>query len=152
MRLVRYGRKHEPSTLARLGVLVGWDLVADLRAGYALYLVEETDNPKGRELAAIYMPPYLAQFLHAGEPAWLALADAYSYLAGLAETAPDTAGLGGEQLFIPLDECRLYVPVRPAKLIAVGESRPDRSIPAPQLDPWMLVASAAMNLDATVNK
>jgi len=39
-----------------------------------------------------------------------------------------------------------------ARLIAVGESRPDRNIPAPQLAPWMLVASAAMNLDATVNK
>ena len=39
-----------------------------------------------------------------------------------------------------------------ARLIAVGESRPDHTIPAPQLAPWMLVASAAMNLDATVNK
>lgn len=39
-----------------------------------------------------------------------------------------------------------------ARLIAVGESKPDRSIPAPQLAPWMLIASAAMNLDATVNK
>jgi hypothetical protein len=34
----------------------------------------------------------------------------------------------------------------------VGESRPDPHIPAPQLAPWMLVASAALNLDATVNK
>ena len=39
-----------------------------------------------------------------------------------------------------------------AKLIAVGESKPDPHIPAPQLAPWMLVASAALNLDATVNK
>jgi|SRR6185436_573522 len=124
MRLVRYSKKSEPSSLARLGVLVGQDLIADLRAGYALYLVEETENTKGRELAAIYMPPYLAQFLHAGEPAWLALADAYSHLAGLAQTAPDTSGLSGEPLFIPLHECRLYVPVRPSKLIAVGRNYP----------------------------
>src|SRR5688572_9277114 len=48
MKLVRYSRKHEPPVLARLGVFVGPDLVADLRAGYARYLMEETDNPKGR--------------------------------------------------------------------------------------------------------
>ena len=80
MRLVRYGRKQEPAALARMGLMVTPELVADLRAGYALYLVEEADNPKGREIAAIYMPPYIAQFLHVGEPAWLALADAYTYL------------------------------------------------------------------------
>ena len=39
-----------------------------------------------------------------------------------------------------------------ARLIAVGESKPNPRIPAPQLAPWMLVASAALNLDATVNK
>jgi 2-keto-4-pentenoate hydratase/2-oxohepta-3-ene-1,7-dioic acid hydratase in catechol pathway len=122
MRLVRYSRKLEPTALARMGVLVGQDLVADLRAGYSLYLVEEVENPKGRELAAIYMPPYIAQFLHVGEPAWLALADAYTYLAGLAETAPDSTGLNGESLFLPLTECRLYVPVRPSKLVAVGRN------------------------------
>jgi Protein of unknown function (DUF1553)/Protein of unknown function (DUF1549)/Planctomycete cytochrome C/Concanavalin A-like lectin/glucanases superfamily len=38
------------------------------------------------------------------------------------------------------------------KLIAVGESRPDKAITAPVLAPWMLLASAAMNLDATLNK
>jgi acylpyruvate hydrolase len=124
MRLVRYSRKLEPAALARMGVLVGQDLVADLRAGYSLYLVEEVENPKGRELAAIYMPPYIAQFLHVGEPAWLALADAYTYLASLAETAPDSTGLNGEPLFLPLTECRLYVPVRPSKLIAVGRNYP----------------------------
>jgi hypothetical protein len=42
--------------------------------------------------------------------------------------------------------------VAATRIIAVGESKPDRHIPAPSLAPWMLVASAAMNLDATVNK
>src|SRR5688572_11423113 len=77
MKIMRYSRKHEPSALSRLGVLVGNELVADLRAGYALYLVDETGNRKGPELAQLYMPPYVAQFLHVGEPAWLALGDAY---------------------------------------------------------------------------
>lgn len=124
MKLMRYSRKHDPAALARLGVLVGHDLVADLRAGYALYLVGESNNPKGRELAAIYMPPYIAQFLHMGEAAWLALGDAFTYLDGLAQTAPDASGLNGEQLFIPLAECRLYAPVRPSKLIAIGRNYP----------------------------
>jgi len=124
MKLMRYSRKHEPSALARLGIVVGHELVADLRAGYALYLVEETDNPKGRELAAVYIPPYIAQFLHMGEAAWLALGDAYTYLADLAQTAPDATGLNGEHLFIPLAECRLYAPLRPSKLIAIGRNYP----------------------------
>ncbi len=124
MKLMRYSRKHEPSALARLGILVGHDLVADLRAGYALYLLEETSNPKGRELAAVYMPPYVAQFLHMGEAAWLALGDAYTYLVDLGQSAPDATGLNNEPLFIPLAECRLYAPLRPSKLIAIGRNYP----------------------------
>lgn len=124
MKLMRYSRHHQPSALARLGVLVGQELVADLRAGYALYLLDEVGNPKGRELAQLYMPPYIAQFLYAGDAAWRALGDAYSYLAGLAETTPDATGLAGEPLFIPLTECRLYAPVRPSKLITVARNYP----------------------------
>lgn len=124
MKLMRYSRRHQPSALSRLGVLVGHDLVADLRAGYALYLVDEAGNPKGRELAELYMPTYIAQFLHVGEPAWRALGDAYTYLAELAASAPDAMGLGGEPLFVPLTECRLYAPVRPLKMIAIGRNYP----------------------------
>src|SRR5580765_379979 len=69
MKLVRYGLRHEPAALARLGLMVTPEVIADLRAGYALYLVEEVDNPKGRDVAGIYMPPYISQFLHVGEPA-----------------------------------------------------------------------------------
>jgi len=124
MKLMRYSRRHEPSSLSRLGVLVGGDLVADLRAGYALYLVDELGNRSGRELAQLYIPSYIAQFLHVGEPAWLALGDAYGYLAELAGTSPGATGLAGEPLFLPLSECRLYAPVRPAKLIAIGRNYP----------------------------
>lgn len=124
MKILRYSRRHEPSALSRIGVLVGNELAADLQAGYALYLVDEAGNSKGRELAQLYMPSYLAQFLHVGEPAWRALGDAYTYLADLAETSPEAAGLGGERLFIPLAECRLYAPVRPSKLIAIGRNYP----------------------------
>lgn len=122
MKLMRYSRKHEPAALSRLGVLVGADLIADLREGYALYLIEEARNPKGRELARIYMPAYLAEFLHAGEPAWLALGDAYAYLDRMVRSSPDATGIRGEKIFIPLAECRLYAPVRPGKLIAIGRN------------------------------
>jgi hypothetical protein len=39
-----------------------------------------------------------------------------------------------------------------AQLLNVGESKVDRAIPAPELAAWMLVSSAALNLDAVVNK
>ena len=130
MKLMRYSRKRQPSALSRLGVLVGNDLVADLRAGYALYLVAENGNSKGAELAQIYMPAYIAQFLHIGEPAWRALGDAYSYLAELASTAPETTGIAGESLFMPLSECRLYAPVRPSKLITISLNYPRHGMPA----------------------
>ena len=38
------------------------------------------------------------------------------------------------------------------KLLAVGESKRDVALPADELAAWMLIASAAMNLDAVVNK
>jgi Protein of unknown function (DUF1553)/Protein of unknown function (DUF1549)/Concanavalin A-like lectin/glucanases superfamily len=38
------------------------------------------------------------------------------------------------------------------KLLSVGESKRDTNLPATELAPWMLVASAAMNLDEVLNK
>jgi hypothetical protein len=38
------------------------------------------------------------------------------------------------------------------KLLAVGESKKDTALPPNELAAWMLVASAALNLDAVVNK
>jgi hypothetical protein len=39
-----------------------------------------------------------------------------------------------------------------AELVAEGESRPNPKIAPADLAPWMLVASTALNLDATLNK
>lgn len=125
MKLMRYSRKIEPAALARMGVLVADELVADLRAGHALFLLEEKRNAKGEELAAIFMPPYITQFLYLGEPGWEALAETYAWMANLARSDPDARGLLGEALFVPLAECRLYAPVRPGKLIAVGRNYPE---------------------------
>jgi mono/diheme cytochrome c family protein len=43
-------------------------------------------------------------------------------------------------------------PAAAAKLLNVGESKVDKAIPVPELASWMLVSSAALNLDAVVNK
>ncbi len=43
-------------------------------------------------------------------------------------------------------------PADATKLLQVGESKVDHTIPAPELAAWMLVSSTAMNLDAVVNK
>jgi hypothetical protein len=43
-------------------------------------------------------------------------------------------------------------PAEAAKLLNIGESKVDRTIPAPELAAWMLVSSAALNLDAVMNK
>jgi acylpyruvate hydrolase len=125
LKLLRYSLKNERTALARLGVLVGKDLVADLRAGYALYLAEEKDHPKGEELAAVYMPAYITQFLHTGEPAWEALGEAFVWLSDICLSDPDAVGLSDEELFIPLADCRLYAPVRPSKLIMIGRNYPE---------------------------
>lgn len=127
MKLMRYNHKREKTTQARLGVLVGNELVADLRAAYARYLIEEIGNPKGRELAAIFLPAYIAQFLHVGAAAWEALSETYGWLSDLVKSEPDALGLGGEPLFIPLAECRLHSPVRGSKLIAVGRNYPGQA-------------------------
>jgi hypothetical protein len=43
-------------------------------------------------------------------------------------------------------------PESAAALIAVGESKPMAELPPAEVAAWMLVASTAFNLDATLNK
>ena len=127
MKLLRYSRKGQKAAQARLGVLVGDNMVADLRAGYTRYLIEEIGNPKGRELAGIFLPPYVVQFLHVGAPAWEALSEAYGWLSDLVKAEPNATGLNNEDLFIPQSDCRLYAPVRGSKIVAVGRNYPGYS-------------------------
>ena len=125
MKLMRYSRKTEPPALARMGALVAQEWIADLRAGHALFLYEEKGNSKGQAIAEIYVPPYIPQFLHLGEPGWEALAETHAWMAELAHKSIDALGLTGERLFLPLADCRLYAPVRPNKLIAVARNYPE---------------------------
>ena len=43
-------------------------------------------------------------------------------------------------------------PAAAVRVLSVGESKVDKTISAPELASWMLVSSAALNLDAVVNK
>lgn len=125
MKLMRYSRKSEPAALARMGALVAQEYIADLRAGHALFLREEKNNAKGEQIAEIFVPPYITQFLYLGEPGWEALAETHAWMAELAHRDIDALGLKGERLFLPFAECRLYAPVRPSKLIAVRRNYAD---------------------------
>jgi 2-keto-4-pentenoate hydratase/2-oxohepta-3-ene-1,7-dioic acid hydratase in catechol pathway len=124
VKLMRYSRKTEPAALARTGVLVGQEYIADLRAGHAVFLREERGNSKGEQLAEIFMPPYITQFLYLGEPGWEALAETHAWMAELARKDPEALGLKGERLFLSMTDCRLYAPVRPSKLIALAHNYP----------------------------
>lgn len=109
-----------------MGTMVAEQWVADLRAGHALFLFEEKGNSKGEELAEIFMPAYITQFLYLGEPGWEALAETHAWMAELVRDDAEALGLRGERLFLPLADCRLYAPLRPSKLIAVGRNYPGR--------------------------
>jgi acylpyruvate hydrolase len=122
MKLMRYNRSVEPATLARLGVLLPGDLVGDMRAGYARYLVEEKKDPQGREIATLRMQPHIAQLLAIGPPAWDAVTAAREYLHKISVGDPGATGLDGEPLVSPLIECRLHAVVKPSKVIAVGRN------------------------------
>ena len=43
-------------------------------------------------------------------------------------------------------------PAAAMQVLNIGESKVDKTIPAPELASWMLVSSAALNLDAVLNK
>lgn len=144
MKLMRYSRKNEPAALARMGALVADEFVADLRAGHALFLLEERRNAKGEDLASIFMPPYLTQFLYLGEPGWEALAETHAWMANLVRGDADARGLRGEPLFLPLADCRLYAPVRPGKLVAVSHNYPERARQAAALPAAFLKPSSSL--------
>ncbi len=119
MRLMRYNLHVEPVSVARLGVLLSGDRVGDMRASYARFLVEKMGDSQGREIAALRMPPHIAQLLAIGEPGWDAARKTADYLAAL---PIDAVGLDGERLIAPLADCRLHATVKPSKVIAIGRN------------------------------
>jgi hypothetical protein len=105
MRLVRFNRHVEAPSLARLGVVLRSELVADLRAGYASYLSAGGDA-QALDVAAVRVPGTLSALIAASALASTELRDVVAWLEERAQ------GLRGESLFTPLQECRLHAPVR----------------------------------------
>ncbi|MBI3044933.1 MAG: fumarylacetoacetate hydrolase family protein [Betaproteobacteria bacterium] len=120
MKILIYNRNSESINLRRMGLLLEGDIVADLRAGYALYLTHEKGNAKGKEIAHVCMPRPIADFLQLGPAAFDILNVTHEMLNKLARSDRAATGLDGEPLFSPFKECRLHAPLRPSKIIAVG--------------------------------
>jgi len=119
MRIARFNIITEPVSCARTGVVLEDAVVADLRAGYARYLIEEARDVQGREIAALRIPPDVTRILHLGGPARRAMETAAMWLSAMHSTAPDARGVDGEPLFAPLSSTRLHNPLRPGRLIVV---------------------------------
>lgn len=119
MKLVRFNANSEPTTTARLGIVIN-DMVGDLTASYA-NLRSSAGDAQAYELAQLRLPPLMSTLLAAGSSAWEALEQAADNLASLV-SEPHVQGKRGEQLFLPLDEVRLHAPIRPPKMIACGRN------------------------------
>ena len=111
MRLARFNRHVEVPSLARLGVVLPGDVVADLRAGYALFL-SERGEPQALEVATLRVPGTLSALIAANALVSRELAQVVAWLEDKAASDPQAEGLRGGPLFAPLHECRLHAPVR----------------------------------------
>ncbi len=119
MKLVSYAREGASPDARCPGILVADDLVGDLRAAYAAFLIERQGDPQGREIAALRFPGNWAEHLAIGEAGSDALAAASDWLSAAEQ---DARGPDGEPLFVPLAEVRLGAPAVPKKIIAVGRN------------------------------
>jgi 2-keto-4-pentenoate hydratase/2-oxohepta-3-ene-1,7-dioic acid hydratase in catechol pathway len=122
MKLARFNITSEPVTRARTGVVLDGDIVGDLRAGYAKYLVEEAGDIQGREIAALRIPPDVKHILHVGRASRQAIEAATIWLAAQYAKRADAKGLDAEQLFTPLAQARLHNPLKPGALLFVHQA------------------------------
>lgn len=76
MKLVRYAKKGAPESGARAGIVLDGNLIGDLRAGYASYLLTKANDPQGREIAALRFPANLAEHISLGSVGQAALGSA----------------------------------------------------------------------------
>jgi len=132
MRLVTYTFRGT----TRLGAMLGERQVIDLNRACALHRAGH-DERRRRTLADFLVPPEMAAFLQAGDPAMDAARSAVTHAAECVRERPEEAIATG--LLFGLDEpgLRLEAPVgRPGKILAVGVNYRDHSaetgIPLPK--------------------
>jgi len=120
MKILRFNQKGEPHSVARLGLMVGRDTIAHLRACYAKYLEEVAGDSQAREIATLRFPPHVAPFLQIGSAAWSILQTIRPWIEELARSKHEALGPDNERLFLPFDQCYVHIATRPSsKLICV---------------------------------
>ena len=146
MRLVRFNRNVESPILARLGVVLPLDVVADLRAGYASFL-KQTGDPGAIDIAAVRVPKSIGALLTAGGLGHPQLDDVVRWLGDCAATDINAQGLHGEVLFTPLVDCRLHAPVRLTNLIVAHDNyRSDAVTPTFTMKPSIAVVGPSRDI------
>jgi 5-oxopent-3-ene-1,2,5-tricarboxylate decarboxylase/2-hydroxyhepta-2,4-diene-1,7-dioate isomerase len=135
MKLLRFHHlKNEQISSPRTGLLFGGDTIADLRVGYAKYLIEKAKDPQGREIAALRIASSIVNMIAIGKPALEAMESSAAFLAELLKSNPTAKGPAGEPLFMPLAECKVHAPIRPTKIVVL-EERSDNEEPAISIKP-----------------
>lgn len=121
MRLVRFNRNVEAPVLARVGVVLPSEIVADLRAGYASFL-HHFGDAGAIDVAAVRVPRSIGALLASATLDRPELGDVMRWLADHAATDRQARGLHGEELFTPLADCRLHAPIRLTNLIVAHDN------------------------------
>lgn len=149
MRLVRFNRHVEAPSLARLGVVLRNESVADLRAGYASYLTERGDS-QALDIAAVRIPATISALIAAGVLALPELRDVVNWLDASATSAPQMQGARGEPMFTPLQACRLHAPVRLTNLF-IAARRSDANAPSFTMKPSIAVVGPSRDIRLPTN-
>lgn len=144
MRLARFNRHVEVPALARLGVVLPSDTVADLRAGFALFL-DARGEAQALEVAALRVPGTLSALIAANALAGSELADVVAWLDERVASVPQLQGLRGEPVFTPLRDCRLHAPVRLTNLF-IAQGNYASSAPAFTMKPSIAVVGPAREI------
>lgn len=121
MRLARFNRHDEVPSLARLGVVLPSDTVADLRDGYAAFL-SARGNVQAMDLAKLRVPGTIGALIASNRLGSPELADVVAWLDEKAASEPQAQGLRGQPLFTSLHDCRLHAPVRLTNLFIALEN------------------------------
>ena len=146
MRLVRFNRNVEAPTLARLGVVLPSEVVADLRAGYAAFL-KQAGDPDATDIAAVRVPKSIGALLTGGGLGHPLLGDVVHWLGDRAATDINAPGPHGEVLFTPLVDCRLHAPVRLTNLIVAHDNyRSDAVMPTFTMKPSIAVVGPSRDI------
>ena len=149
MRLVRFNRHVEAPSLARLGVVLRNESVADLRAGYASYLVARGE-PQPLDIAAVRIPATISALIAADVLRLPELRNVVEWLEASSTSDAQMQGARGEPMFTPLHACRLHAPVRLTNLFIAGRQH-DADAPSFTMKPSTAVVGPSRDIRLPTN-